>query len=105
MRFIAPLAILAVSVAATASDSPAAGAAEVGKAPQEPAVAGDSATTPSSLKRRIAHAVAAGAVVAGLAFGVKNIRAGDKKCRDQAEEERSYWCKFVVGANNVFSRR
>jgi len=44
------------------------------------------------------------ALVAGLATGavysVKNIRAGDNKCREQTEEERSYWCKFVVDANN-----
>jgi len=41
------------------------------------------------------------ALATGAVYGYKNIRAGDKKCRDQAEEERSYWCKFVVGANNL----
>ncbi len=66
-----------------------------------PPVAAQEATAKWSKGMKVGGGVA---LVAGLATGavysVKNIRAGDNKCREQTEEERSYWCKFVVNANN-----
>jgi hypothetical protein len=123
MRFIVPLAILSVSVAATETEAPVA-ATEVGyvledsnsRAAEYKKIYDAESAVYSAWLEALAPGppraggkwrgkTAVGVSTAVLALTAIQAARDDKKCRDQAEEERGIWCRFVVGANNVFSRR